>query len=216
MRLALFDMDKTLTDRASWTPWLFHYARTEAPWRLALAPLLLAPVLGFGLGLLDRRGLKQATQRLMLGPRTEGARVRRAAAAFAARFGARHERPEALAAIAAARAAGFEPGIATASPRYYVEALAARWGIERVIATENRWEGDRLIPAIRGENCYGPAKLRMVLAALGARPERVRFATDHESDLAVLLWADEPLCVSPSSELRRAAAARGWPVVDWA
>lgn len=216
MKLSIYDMDKTVIRRASWVPWLFFFARTEAPWRLLLAPLMGLPLLLYGLGALDRAGLKEATQRLMMGRRVPRARVARAAEAFAASFGAANELPGALAAIAADRAAGFEPVLATASCRYFVEALARRWGIERVVATENVWDGDRLTPAIRGENCYGMGKLRMILAALPARPGQVKFASDHISDLPVLDWADEPLAANPSAPLRQLAARRGWAIVDWA
>jgi HAD superfamily phosphoserine phosphatase-like hydrolase len=215
MELAIYDMDKTLTRRASWGAWLFFYARTEAPLRLLLAPLMALPLAGYALGLLDRKGLKQATQWLMLGARVPRRRVERAATRFAERFGAANERPGALAALAADRAAGRELVLATASCRYYAEALAARWGIERVVATENRWEGDCLTPEILGENCYEMGKLRMILAALPARPAAVKFVSDHVSDLPVLIWADQPVAANPSGVLRRLALRRGWPVVDW-
>lgn len=214
--LSIYDMDKTVIRRASWAWWLFHFARTEAPLRLLLAPLMGIPVAGFALGLLDRKGLKQATQRLMMGPRVPRATVARAAQSFAAGFGAREELAGALAAIAADRAAGREVWLATASCRYFVEALASRWGIDRVIATENHWEGDQLTPRIAGENCYDIGKLRMILAALPARPPHIAFTSDHISDLVVLEWADAPRAANPSPPLRRVAAQRGWPVVDWA
>jgi phosphoserine phosphatase len=152
----------------------------------------------------------------MMGRRVPRAKVHRAAAGFADRFGAREELACALAAIAADRAAGREVWLATASCRYFVEALARRWGIDRVVATENRWEGDLLTNRIRGENCYDMGKLRMILAALDARPPLVRFTSDHVSDLVVLDWADEPVAANPSGPLRRVAQSRGWPVVDWA
>jgi phosphatidylglycerophosphatase C len=216
MRLSIYDMDKTVIRRASWIPWLFFYARTEAPARLLLAPLMLLPLTRYALGLLDRAGLKEATQRLLLGRRVPRAKVERAANAFAASFGAANELPGALAAIAADRAEGLDIVLATASCRYFVEALARRWGIEKVIATENVWEGDQLTPRIRGENCYEMGKLRMILAALPARPRHVKFSSDHISDLPVLDWADEPVAANPSAPLRRLAQRRGWPVVDWA
>jgi phosphoserine phosphatase len=214
--LAIYDMDKTVIRRASWTHWLFHFARTEAPWRLAAAPLLALPLAGYALGLLDRKGLKQATQRLMMGRRVPRARVERAAARFAADFGAREELAPALAAMASDRALGRQVWLATASCRYFVEALAARWPVDRVIATENRWDGDALTPEILGENCYEMGKLRMVLAALDARPPQLSFTSDHISDLVLLDWADAPRAANPSSALRQVARQRGWPVCDWA
>jgi HAD superfamily phosphoserine phosphatase-like hydrolase len=216
MQLAIYDMDKTITRRASWMAWLFFFARTEAPLRLLLAPLMALPALGYALGALDRGGLKQATQRILMGSRVPRATVVRAADAFAAGFGTANELPGALAAIAADRAAGREVMLASASCRYFVDALARRWGIAHVVATENIWEGDRLTPAIAGENCYEMGKLRMILAALPERPARVKFVSDHPSDLPVLYWADEPVAANPPPTLRQAALSRGWPVFDWA
>jgi HAD superfamily hydrolase (TIGR01490 family) len=214
--LAVFDMDLTLTDRASWTPFLFHYARTEAPWRLLLAPLLLVPLAGFAIGWHGRKGLKQGCQRVLMGGRAPRWRVDRAARRFAATWVARHERPAALAAIAAARAEGHAVLIATASAEFYVAAIAERWGVFHLVATRNRWDAGRLTPAVEGENCYGMGKLRMVLAALAGRPGRVVAYSDHASDLPLLLWADQAIAVSPSAALRRAAQARGWTVSAWA
>jgi phosphoserine phosphatase len=214
--VSIYDMDKTVIRRASWTWWLLHYARTEAPLRLLLLPLLPLPLLAYGLGVWGRKELKEATQALLMGRRVPRDRVARAAASFADGFGAREEMAGALAAMAADRAEGRELWLATASCRYFVEALAQRWGIDRVVATENRWDGDWLTNRIDGENCYEMGKLRMILAALPGRPPRVRFTSDHVSDLVVLDWADEPVAANPGSPLRRVATARGWPVVDWA
>lgn len=214
--ISIYDMDKTVIRRASWTWWLLHYARTEAPWRLLLLPLMIWPLLGFALGWLGRKELKEASQALLMGRRVPRAKVERAARRFAEGFGAREELAGALAAIAADRAQGRELWLATASCRYFVEALAVRWGIDRVVATENHWDGDLLSNRIRGENCYEMGKLRMILAALPARPPLVRFTSDHVSDLVVLDWADERVAANPSGPLRRVARSRGWPVVDWA
>lgn len=209
-------MDKTLTARASWLPWLFFFARTEAPARLLLAPLMLLPLLGYVLGGMDRKALKQATQRIMMGPSVPRTTVERAATAFAERFGSRHELPAALAAVAADRAAGCMLVMATASPHTYAAALADRWGFDRLVATRNVWAEGRLTPAIEGENCYEMGKMRMLLADLDSRPAHVRFVSDHVSDLPVLLWADEPVAANPSAALRRQAVARGWPIRVWA
>ena len=71
---------------------------------------------------------------------------------------------------------------------------------------------------IDGENCYGPAKLRMVadwLAKSGFERGHVRFYSDHASDAPVFDWADEPVAVNPHARLARLAISRGWAVEDW-
>lgn len=215
MKLAIYDMDKTITRTPSWMPWLLFYARHNAPWRLALLPLALVPALGFLLGLTGRKGLKEATQALLMGRRVEVSRVERTAAAFAARFGAAQELPGALARMAADRADGWRIVIATASCGYYARHLAARWGVEEVIATVNFIDGEYLSSRIDGENCYGEAKCAMLAAHFPQRAARIRFYSDHVSDLPALLWADEAMAANPSPPLRAEAQRRGWPIFDW-
>jgi HAD superfamily phosphoserine phosphatase-like hydrolase len=212
---AVYDMDLTITDRPSWTAFLLHFARHHAPWRLVLLPLLALPLAAYALRLTGRAGLKSAAQRLLMGARVPRATIAEAAESFAARFAPAHERPAALAAIAADRAAGRHLILATASARFYVEPLARRWGFDTLVATDHVWDGDRLTPAIAGGNCYALNKLRKALRALPRCQRPIRAYSDHVSDLPLLLWADQPVAVSPSRALRAMAAARGWPIVAW-
>lgn len=215
MKLALYDMDRTITRRPSWLPWLLFWARREAPWRLLLLPLAAGPLALYPA--LGRKGLKEAMQWLLMGPRVPADRVAARALEFATRFGAAAERSDALARIAADRAEGYEIAIATASCRYYAEALARRWGIAHVIATETVVDGAVLTHRIAGANCYGDAKAAMVRAWLGdRRPDVLRAYSDHASDAPLLEMADEAIAVSPSPALRRLAEARGWRCVSWA
>lgn len=214
MKLALYDMDRTITRRSSWLPWLLFFARHEAPWRLLLLPLALVPLALYPA--LGRKGVKEAMQWLLMGPSVTEDRVAARARAFAAAFGARAERPEALARIARDRAEGRVVVIVTASARYYVEALAARWGVAHVLATENCRAGGRISHRIAGANCYGAEKVARVRAWLAGRvPESVRAYSDHPSDLPLLELAAEPVAVSPTPALARLAAVRGWPCVSW-
>ena len=40
MDLAIYDMDRTVTRRATYTPFLIHAALALAPWRLVLMPIV--------------------------------------------------------------------------------------------------------------------------------------------------------------------------------
>src|SRR3546814_10278036 len=90
---------------------------------------------------------------------------------------------------------------ATASYLLYVEDIAREVGMDDVIATNSIIGLDaRIMARIDGENCYGPAKLRMILAwmvAEGIEREnaQIRFYSDHVSDAPVMEWADEPFAV---------------------
>ncbi|WP_448580541.1 HAD family hydrolase [Thermaurantiacus sp.] len=214
MRIALYDMDRTITRTPSWMPWLLFWARAEAPWRLLLLPLI--GVLLPAYPLLGRKRLKQAMQWLMMGPAVGAARVAARAEEFAVTFGRNAELPGALARMEQDRRDGFTIVIATASCRFYAAALAARWGADALIATENRVEAGVVGCEILGENCYGEAKRRAVLDWIGTRRvESMRFYSDHPSDLPTFLLADEPVAANPSPALAREARARGWPIVSW-
>ena len=52
--LAIYDMDRTVTRRATYTPFLLHCAARRAPWRLLLIPLVMLSMLGYIAKLIDR------------------------------------------------------------------------------------------------------------------------------------------------------------------
>jgi HAD superfamily phosphoserine phosphatase-like hydrolase len=219
-RLAVYDMDLTITAPASWTPWLLHWLGHEAPARAVLLPLMLPALAGFPLGLVDRKRLKEVAQRLVIGASVPEPRLDAAARAFAGRFAARAERPDALASIGSDRAEGFRILLATASSAYYVRHMAARWGVADVVATRNRRDGGSVSNRIDGANCYGPDKLAAIETWCEAQGlERsalfVRAYSDHQADLPLLQWADEPIVISPAPRMAALAAALGWPVRQW-
>jgi HAD superfamily hydrolase (TIGR01490 family) len=221
IELAIYDMDRTITRTATYTPFLLHAARRLAPWRLLFVPLLLAAMLAYVLKAIDRGRLKEIAHALLLGRSARGADLARVAESFAERTIAGNVLPGALAQIEADRLAGRRLVLATASYRLYVAAIARRLGFADVIATGSVIGLDERVAAkIDGENCYGPAKLRMIeswLRSQGIAREtvRVRFYSDHASDAPVLEWADEAIAANPHDRLRRLAVERGWRVVDW-
>jgi HAD superfamily phosphoserine phosphatase-like hydrolase len=130
-------------------------------------------------------------------------------------------RPGARQAIARDKAEGRRLILATASYRLYAEAIAERLGFDDTIGTGAIIGLDERVHAkILGENCYGPAKLRMIAewvekSGLIGQHGHVRFYSDHASDQPAFEWADEPVAVNPHARLARLAAARGWQVEDW-
>jgi HAD superfamily phosphoserine phosphatase-like hydrolase len=128
-------------------------------------------------------------------------------------------RPGARRAIARDKAEGRRVIMATASYRFYAREIAERLGFDDCIGTNSILGLDSRVHAkIDGENCYGPAKLRMIVdwlerSALERR--HVRFYSDHASDRPVFEWADEPVAVNPHGRLRRLAEQRGWMIEDW-
>jgi HAD superfamily hydrolase (TIGR01490 family) len=217
--LAIYDMDRTVTRRATYTPFLLHCAWRLEPWRLLLLPLVVASMLLYVAKIIDRGRLKEINHRLLLGHKRSPQLLKPLIDGFARRTLANNVRPGARAAIARDKAQGRRVVMATASYRLYAQAIADALGFDDCIGTNSIIGLDARVHArIDGENCYGPAKLRMIEAWLTAeRLERahVRFYSDHASDAPVFDWADEPVAVNPHDRLKRLAEARGWPVEDW-
>lgn len=219
-RITIFDVDRTLTRRPTYSAFLLGAMIRTAPWRLALLPALGPVAAGYALGRVPRKRMKQAMHQLALGSQMDRCRATRLADPFAAQVHADGLFAGARAAIAQQQRDGRTVMLATAAPDLYILPLARRLGIDLVIASRASWNGDTLTPAITGENCYGPDKLAMIvdrLAAEGIDRARahVRFYSDHLSDLPTFEWADEPFIVNPSSRLRAIAERRGWPVLEW-
>ncbi|HVL79527.1 MAG TPA: HAD-IB family hydrolase [Sphingomicrobium sp.] len=219
--LAIYDMDRTLTRRATYTPFLFHCALRRAPWRLLLAPLVLLSMLAYVARLIDRARLKEINHALLLGRAVHPADLKPLVDSFAEAQMRSNIRPGAFAAIERDRGQGRRLVMATASYRLYASAIAERLGFDDVIGTGSVVGLDERVHAkIDGENCYGPAKLRMIAdwvekSQLTGRHGHVRFYSDHASDAPVFEWADEPVAVNPHGRLRRLAEQRGWAVEDW-
>lgn len=219
--LAIYDMDKTITAAPTWTRFLVHAAKTRAPWRLGLMPVVALGGLGYLAGLTDRTGLKQFTQRVMLGGALAPAELERVGGDFAAHEAEHGVLHGARERIAADRAAGYRLVMATASHGYYAAGIAERLGFDDVVATQAKRDGQgRVLSTLDGDNCYGPAKLRMIeawMAARGLAREacHIRAYSDHVSDAPLLGWADEPFAVNAHGPLKALALAKGWPQLDW-
>jgi HAD superfamily hydrolase (TIGR01490 family) len=217
--LAIYDMDRTVTRHATWTPFLLHCAARRAPWRLALIPFVVLSMLAYVLKIIDRGRLKEINHRLLLGGETDRAVLEPLVESFADRTVERNIRPGARDAIARDRAEGRRVVMATASYRFYARAIAERLGFDDCIGTGTLLGlDDRVHAKIDGANCYGPVKLQMIEAWLqreGLTRAHVRFYSDHASDAPVFEWADEPVAVNPHDRLLVLAGQRGWAVEDW-
>jgi HAD superfamily hydrolase (TIGR01490 family) len=217
--LAIYDMDRTVTRGATYTPFLLHCAVRGAPWRLLLFPLVIISMLAYVAKLIDRGRLKEINHRLLLGHQRHPAELKSLVESFAAATLANNIRPGAREAIARDKAQGRRVVMATASYRFYAREIAERLGFDDCIGTNSILGLDSRVHAkIDGENCYGPAKLRMIedwLGVSGLERGHVRFYSDHASDAPVFEWADEPVAVNPHDRLAKLAKARSWKIEDW-
>jgi HAD superfamily hydrolase (TIGR01490 family) len=219
--LAIYDMDRTVTRHATYTPFLLHCATRRAPWRLLFLPLVAQSMLAYLARIIDRARLKEINHHLLLGGKIHPSDLKPLVESFAANQTKSNIRPGARKAIARDKAEGRRLVLATASYRLYADAIAERLGFDDVIGTASIIGLDERVHAkIAGENCYGPAKLRMIAdwveqSGLKGAHGHVRFYSDHVSDQPAFEWADEPVAVNPHGKLRRVAEQRGWAIEDW-
>ena len=213
--LAIYDMDRTVTRRATYTPFLIHCAIARAPSRLLFLPFVAMAMVAYAAKIVDRGELKEISQALLLGRSVHPQELKPSVDSFADATLAGNVRPGALKAIARDRAEGRRLVLATASYRLYANAIAERLGFDDVIATGSIIGLDERVQArIDGDNCYGEAKKRMIddwvdRSGLLGKHGHVRFYSDHVSDAPVFDWADEPVAVNPHRKLRELAVKRG-------
>lgn len=213
-RVAVFDLDGTITRRDTLVPYLAgwlrrHPARIIHLWRLPGA-LLRYALLGR-----DRGRLKTDLLRMVIGPAGR-AEVTAFSEAFAAGLAPPFLHEKALAAIDRHRAAGDRLVLLSASVDLYVPLIGARLGFDETICTGVRWEGERLDGRLTTGNRRGQEK-RRVVEGLRARFAGCRFAAygNATSDFDHLVIVDEPLLVNAGPGTRREGERRGLPCDDW-
>lgn len=221
-RIAIYDMDRTITRRATYSGFLMHVVRRRQRWRVLLTPVVMLASLLHLTGLVSRARLKAITLWLMLGPTFRRDEIAPLAESYADKLVASGLYDEAVERIAADKAEGYRVLLATASFHLYVDAIAARLGIDDVLATQLD-EGvgpDHIRARLAGDNCYGDAKFARISGwmdsnALTRDGSHIRAYSDHVSDQPMLRFAHEAVATTPSRGLRKLAPKMGWAVVDW-
>src|ERR1700749_701029 len=94
-RLAIYDMDKTITKAPTRTPFLRAWARAH-PARIAGLAATAGPFALYLAKRIDRARLKEMTQRLVMGRGADPVEVERVASGFAAAIAGPHVFPQAL------------------------------------------------------------------------------------------------------------------------
>ncbi|WP_313518109.1 HAD family phosphatase [Pseudomonas sp.] len=211
MRLALFDLDNTLlggdSDHA-WGDWLCargildgvaYKARNDAFYQDYLAGKLdIQNYLNFSLEILGRSEMRQlADWHLEF--------MRECIEPIILAKG------EAL--LAEHRAAGDRLLIITATNRFVTEPIAARLGVETLLATECEMADGRYTDV----PCFKEGKVTRLnrwLAENGLDLSDSAFYSDSMNDLPLLEQVTRPIAVDPDPTLRAEAERRGWPIIS--
>ncbi len=212
MRIAVFDLDGTITRHDTFLPylrgWLRRHPRPGSGMR-ASAALLRYP---FGF---DRGRLKSGLIRAGMSGATR-AEIRSWTAEYVAGLGDLEFCPRSRATIELHRTAGDRLVLLSASVDLYVPDIGRRLGFDETICTEVAWRDGRLDGALLTENRRAREKLRCV-EALRQRFPGTRFAAyaNARSDFDHLAVVEEPVLVNAGSRLRRLAEKRGFRTEDW-
>lgn len=212
-RIAIFDLDGTVTRRDTLLPYLRGWLRRQ-PRRCRRLWALPAPLLRFAVDR-DRGRLKSALIRLAMGGATRD-EVEAWSRDFIAGLDERQLCPGALAAITRHRNVGDYLVLLSASVDLYVPALAARFGFAEVICTGIAWHGAALDGSLTTPNRRAAEKLRCVQELRARHPGASCVAYANAcSDLAHLTVVDEPWLVNAGWRARRAAGRLGIGAMDW-
>ncbi|MCP3913052.1 MAG: HAD-IB family hydrolase [Actinomycetia bacterium] len=189
--VAAFDFDGTLARRDSLLPFL---ARLCGPGRvgLALTRAWVAPPAADGIERRDRikAGL---LERLLQDRRMDD--VEEAGHGYAARLESRL-RPTMVERLHHHQGDGHEVVLVSASLAVYLRPLAARLGLDGVLAVELDHVDGVLTGQMQGPNCRGPQKVARLREWEGGRPARPLWAYgDSRGDRELLAHADHPTWV---------------------
>ena len=213
-RIALFDLDGTLTRRDTYVPFVLGLL-LRRPARWVRTPLLLVAALRYVLGQLDRGGLKGSILHLLFAglPRNvlQDWATRFAAAALATRM---HE--AGVAALKSHLQAGDHVVLLSASPDLYVPLVGRELGVHEVHCTRIRWAGERLDGRLAGPNMRDQAKARVLGQLRQAHPGLPVIAYGNSApDLIHMRLCEEAVYVNPAAAETASLAAAGMHCVHW-
>lgn len=115
------------------------------------------------------------------------------------------------------RAAGDRLVIITATNRFVTGPIAARLGVETLLATECEMQDGRYTGRTTDVPCYQEGKVTRLerwLGETGLSLEGSYFYSDSRNDLPLLERVSHPMAVDPDPILRAEAEKRGWPVIS--
>jgi phosphatidylglycerophosphatase C len=215
MRLAVFDLDGTITRHDTLVPYALGFVVRKRPWRLPALLLIFPAVLANAIGLVDRGGLKAAFIRATLG----GCRrvdLQRWTVTFVERLKADGLFSQALEAIETHARDGDHLVLLSASTDLYVPVIGQALGFQEVICTGVRWDGERLVGTLTTPNRRGEEKARCVAGLLARHPGVSSAAYGNAaSDIAHLKLVEHGVLVNGSASARRQAADAGVTCAEW-
>ncbi len=215
MALVFFDLDRTVLSVNSGRLWVDHEVKQGflTRWQ-ALRAIWWIGTYHIGFTRMESL-LEEAIE--TLGGTLEIDLVRRTEAFYTAQID-RTYRPGALEAVERHREAGDTITLLTTSSAYLCAPVLRRLELEHALCNRFEVEEGRFTGRPLGAMCYGAGKVEHAQAfceRVGGLLSEATFYTDSMSDLPMLEAVGQPVAVNPDPRLRRVAAKRGWPILDW-
>jgi HAD superfamily hydrolase (TIGR01490 family) len=210
MNTVIFDLDRTLTRKDTYLPFLFCCSRKFG---LRMKAAFLIPIFSilYCLKVVTNSRLKQAFLWGVLGGIAVD-RLKPVVDQYVAKLIDRGLNRPLLQTLRDHLKRGDRVILATASFDLYVERLAENLGIQQVVCTRAEICSGVITGRILGENCHGAQKLQRLEALLA--PSDWQFAilyTDHHSDLPLLQKVSRGYLVNPDSKTRSLLKRHGFP-----
>jgi HAD superfamily hydrolase (TIGR01490 family) len=221
MNIAIYDLDKTITRRPTFTHFLMFCACRTAPFRLAGLPIWIMALIGYRIGLYGRKPLKQFGIQLFIGRKIGSDTITRAVGKFADYIVTKGLQSGAVAQLRVDRDRGAFLVLATAAPEFYAQTIGKLLGFQAVIATRHILTSDGALTCqIKGDNCYAGEKLRRIeewlsQQAIDRKDAHIVFYSDDISDSPTLNFADQAYAVNPSKKFAEVAAKANWGHLDF-
>ena len=220
-RIAIFDLDETLTVKGTWGRFVTSTLRGKPlKWLPFLASSMFSQAL-YMIRIGPREHVKENMMRWTLSGKTR-TELQALAEDFADNAVRTGLRLRAKPMIEKHRAEGDRIIIASAAVDLVVAPIAERLGITEIVCTKMAYlEDGTLSPKLGGMNCYGANKLLMVREYLLQAPKfdrskaHITMYSDSRADLDIMRWADVGIAVNPSPRLAALTDKYGFDVQDW-
>ncbi|MGB3454933.1 MAG: HAD-IB family hydrolase [Litorimonas sp.] len=216
-RLAVFDLDSTLTRRGTWGRFVATFLKGRPV--CAVKTLLAAGAMQwrYKRGLVPRMAVKTAMMQSSITGLPREAMEKTADAFVAADLDTGMNR-RVIEALCKHRERGDRVLIASAGVDMLVERYAAALEACGNVCTEFDWtDDDRLSDCFGSENCYGEEKLAQVKAWRAKHAPDSDFVvaySDSRCDAPLLEWADKAIVIAPNRKTRRYAEQNRFEIWD--
>jgi len=215
VRLALFDLDNTLlagdSDHA-WGEFLCRHGIVDATAYKARNDAFYQDYLA---GELDVLAYQNFCQELL--GRSEMAQLQEWHRQFMAEFIEPIVLAKGEALVRQHHEAGDRVVIITATNRFITAPIAARLGVDTLLATECEMQGGRYTGRLTDTPCFQEGKVTRIerwLEETGQSLQGSYFYSDSRNDLPLLERVTHPVAVDPDPILREIAGQRGWDIIS--